>query len=280
MTTMTQAPSSHYVRLVSRNAGFIPVDLQESIRNARVLIAGCGLGGVIAEVAVRTGFSNLGLIDGDCVEDHNLNRQMFSVRDIGQFKAASLAAKLAEINPNAHLRAFNVMLDTENVRDLVAAYDLIIDTVDFRDPVAIRALHAEARAQHKCVIAPFAVGWGGAALIFQPDGPSLEDLMGTAGSACSPAAHTEAFARMMRQYASALPDYAMKVLSRVLDSKDICPFSQIGSGNFAVASLTVMLAVRLLAGEALPQAPDMLLLDPMGSPVVCAHPPAGMEALK
>jgi molybdopterin/thiamine biosynthesis adenylyltransferase len=269
MTFANAQDSTSYAELVSRNTGFISDKLQESIRKTRVLVAGCGLGGVIAEVAVRTGFANLGVVDGDRVERHNLNRQMFAVHDIGCLKAASLAKRLRDVNPDAEIRDFNVMIDSENAKDLVAQFDLVIDTVDFRDPTAIRALHAEARAQGKTVIAPLAVGWGGAALVFSPESPSLEQLMGFDDCAADPAGHTEAFAKLMRLYASMLPDYALRVISRVLESKEICPFSQIGPGNFAVASLTVLLAVRLLAGEKVPRAPEMMLIDPMGCPVVC-----------
>ena len=82
------------------------------------------------------------LVDGDVVEGHNLNRQMFGVPDIGQFKARSLARRLRRINPDAGIRAYNIMIDADNAPSLVSEYDLVIDTVDFRDPAAIRALHA------------------------------------------------------------------------------------------------------------------------------------------
>jgi molybdopterin-synthase adenylyltransferase len=200
MRATLEAPTQAYAGLVSRNSGFIPADVQESIRKTRVLIAGCGLGGVIAEVAVRTGFTQVGVVDGDVVEGHNLNRQMFGVSDIGQFKARSLARRLRRINPDAGIRACNVMIDADNAAGLVSAYDLVIDTVDFRDPAAIRALHAAARRQNKTVLAPLAVGWGGAALIFRPDGPSLVDLMGPQANSNDPAAYVAGFATLSCGY--------------------------------------------------------------------------------
>jgi molybdopterin-synthase adenylyltransferase len=272
-STIDQA-SPAYTALVSRNAGFIAADVQEKVRSTRVLIAGCGLGGVIAEVAVRTGFANVGVIDGDDIEGHNLNRQNFTAADVGQFKANALARRLSAINPEAEIRGYNVMIDASNVHSFVSQYDLVIDTVDFRDPVAIRALHAEARAQKKTIIAPLAVGWGGAALVFPPDGPSLAELLGSQPANNQPAQYVDTFATMMRRYANVFPEYALRVLQRILQSKEICPFSQIGAGNFAAASLTVSLAVRLLAGEQVPCAPKMLLVDPMSNPVICEPLPA------
>ena len=269
MKNASSSGPAGYAGLVSRNAGFIPPDLQERIRGTRLLVAGCGLGGVIAELAVRTGFSRLGIVDGDRVERHNLNRQAFSAEDVGRFKVDALADRLRAINPEAEVRDFAVMVDGDNAGEFVASHDLVVDAVDFRDPAAIRALHGAARAQGKSVVASLAVGWGGGALVFRPGGPTLGDLLGPDGAADAPATYVEAFARMMRRYADLLPEYAERVLSRVLDSKEICPLSQIGPGTFAAASLAVTLLARLLSEERVPEAPDLLMVDPWGFPTVC-----------
>jgi molybdopterin-synthase adenylyltransferase len=269
VNTASSSGPAGYAGLVSRNAGFIPPDLQDRIRGTRLLVAGCGLGGVIAELAVRTGFSRLGLVDGDRVERHNLNRQAFTAGDVGRFKAEALADRLRAINPEAELRDAAIMVDAGNAGDLVASVDLVVDSVDFRDPAAIRALHAAARDQGKWVVASISVGWGGGALVFRPGGPTLQELLGPDGTADAPAVYVQAFAVMMRRYAGLLPEYAERVLGRVLDSKEICPVSQIGPGTFAAASLAVTLLVQILARERIPEAPDLLLVDPLGFPIVC-----------
>ena len=266
----TGRPALSYAELTSRNSGFISADLQHSIRSTRLLIAGCGLGGVIAEVAVRTGFTQLCLVDGDRVESHNLNRQIFHAQDIGQFKVDGLASRLRAINPEVSVKAVPLMLDGHNAADLVATADLVVDSIDFRDPAAIGELHQHARRQGKPVLAPLAVGWGGAAFVFRPDGVSLADLLDLAGpEPVDVPTYVEAFARLMNRYAAAFPGYALRVLQRVLEEKEICPFSQLGPGTYAAASLSVLLAVRMLAKESVPSAPEMILVDPLGHPVTC-----------
>ncbi len=48
----------------------------EKLKKAKVLVAGLGgVGGICAEALVRSGVGNVGVIDGDKVEESNLNRQ-------------------------------------------------------------------------------------------------------------------------------------------------------------------------------------------------------------
>ena len=107
--TLLEAPAVaeaavDYARLTARNHGFVSADLQARMRQTRLLIAGCGLGSVIAEVAVRSGFTEFLLVDGERIESHNLNRQMYRARDVQQRKVDALAHRLREINPAIHVR--------------------------------------------------------------------------------------------------------------------------------------------------------------------------------
>ncbi len=63
-----------YEQFVARNSGYVPAELQAKIRSTRVLVAGCGLGSVTAEIAARTGFERFTLVDADDIAVHNLNR--------------------------------------------------------------------------------------------------------------------------------------------------------------------------------------------------------------
>ena len=86
-----------------RNYLYINSGNQEKIKNYRVLIGGCGLGSVIAECALRLGFENICIIDGDKVELSNLNRQNYTYNDIGKFKVDALKARLLQINSHAKI---------------------------------------------------------------------------------------------------------------------------------------------------------------------------------
>jgi molybdopterin/thiamine biosynthesis adenylyltransferase len=68
-----------------RNYKTISVEDQNELNNSTVAIVGCGgLGGTMAEEFTRLGVGSLILVDGDIVEESNLNRQLFSTeKNIG-----------------------------------------------------------------------------------------------------------------------------------------------------------------------------------------------------
>jgi adenylyltransferase/sulfurtransferase len=69
---------------------------QHALANASVLLIGAGgLGGEIGEALVRKGVGKLSLVDFDLVELTNLNRQLFTERDLGKPKAHRLAKNLS-----------------------------------------------------------------------------------------------------------------------------------------------------------------------------------------
>ncbi len=61
----------------SRNRLYINEEEQEQIRKIPILFAGCGIGSNIAECALRFGFENITIVDGDVIENSNLNRQNY-----------------------------------------------------------------------------------------------------------------------------------------------------------------------------------------------------------
>ena len=65
----------------------------ETIGTKAILIVGVGgVGGACFEALVRSGFKNITVIDGDCFDKSNLNRQLLSnAKNIGNFKASEAA---------------------------------------------------------------------------------------------------------------------------------------------------------------------------------------------
>jgi len=59
----------------SRNRIYVTLEEQEKIKRYRILLGGAGIGSIIAECALRFGFENITIVDGDRVELSNLNRQ-------------------------------------------------------------------------------------------------------------------------------------------------------------------------------------------------------------
>ena len=81
-------------------------DIQQKLDHATVGIAGLGgLGSNIAVHLARLGVGRLVLVDFDTVEISNLNRQHYTMKDIGIPKTLALLEQLEAINP--YLPQFN-----------------------------------------------------------------------------------------------------------------------------------------------------------------------------
>lgn len=100
----------------------------------------CGAGGVgswAAEALVRSAAGRVVIIDFDCVQPSNLNRQLEALTGtIGQPKAGCLAERLRAINPDCAVEARELHLTPEIITALLDTehYDGIIDAIDERAP--------------------------------------------------------------------------------------------------------------------------------------------------
>lgn len=105
---------------------------QERLKNATIFVAGAGgLGSPISIYLAVAGVGKIVLVDKDCVERTNLNRQILHHdRDIDRKKTASAQEKLQEINPDIAVEVIDTAIDGANVRALVGDADGIIDAMD------------------------------------------------------------------------------------------------------------------------------------------------------
>ena len=93
-----------------RNRIYVDAEEQEQVRGFRVFLGGAGIGSIIAECALRFGFETLTIVDGDKVEELNLNRQNYRMCDIGKPKVEALKERLLSINPSANITAVNIFI--------------------------------------------------------------------------------------------------------------------------------------------------------------------------
>lgn len=159
----------------NRNRIYISDEEQEKIRSVRILLGGAGIGSVIAECALRIGFEDIVIVDGDKVELSNLNRQNYVKSDIGKPKAECLAKRLLKINPKAKIKYYNVFIDNDNVLELLEGVTIAINALDFKSniPFAFDELCSE----HKIpVLHPYNFGWGAFLTIVKPGGYKLSEL--------------------------------------------------------------------------------------------------------
>ena len=105
----------------------------KKIEDTKILLVGIGgVGGFTLEALVRSGFINITIIDGDTIEESNLNRQIITNQDnIGKDKTDEALNRYLLINPNLNLKAINIFLTKENFYEWINEdYDYIIDACD------------------------------------------------------------------------------------------------------------------------------------------------------
>lgn len=105
---------------------------QAKLGKATVAIAGAGgLGGIVAVYLAVAGVGTLKLIDHDCVELSNLNRQiLYTEEDIGKRKADIACERIASLNKDIAIESVSETITSENVLRLVGNCDLIVDAMD------------------------------------------------------------------------------------------------------------------------------------------------------
>ncbi len=105
----------------------------DRLRRARVAVFGIGgVGGYVCEALARSGVGALDLTDHDTVSLTNLNRQIIATRDvIGAYKTKVMAARIAQINPEAKVRTQERFFLPECACEFpFASYDYVVDAVD------------------------------------------------------------------------------------------------------------------------------------------------------
>lgn len=110
----------------------------EKLRNARVLVIGLGgVGSFAAEFLARSGVGSMTIVDGDVVDETNINRQLPALHStIGQSKVELMAQRLLDINPHLLLTKRNEFLNPENMVEILDSqpFDYVLDCIDSVTP--------------------------------------------------------------------------------------------------------------------------------------------------
>lgn len=116
-----------------RTVRLIGEEAAERLKRARVAVFGVGgVGSFTAEALVRAGVGTLLFVDGDCVEETNLNRQLIATREtLGMPKAEAARARALSINPNTNVVALNLFYDEATADQIdLSQYDFVADCID------------------------------------------------------------------------------------------------------------------------------------------------------
>ena len=94
---------------------------QEKLSDARVLVIGAGaLGCPVLTYLATAGIGTLGIVDNDTVELSNLHRQpLYATDDCGKPKVQAAKDRLAAMNPEITVNAYQTYISHENVMELI-----------------------------------------------------------------------------------------------------------------------------------------------------------------
>ena len=105
-----------------------------TLSRSRVLVVGVGgVGAYAVEMLARAGVGKLDIVDGDNVGVTNVNRQLPALHStVGQPKVEVMCRRIADINPEAEVKAINCFITEDSVRMLLDGgnYDFVVDAID------------------------------------------------------------------------------------------------------------------------------------------------------
>jgi molybdopterin/thiamine biosynthesis adenylyltransferase len=116
----------------SRNMLALSKDENESLREKRVCVIGCGgLGGYIIEMLGRLGVGTIVAVDGDVFEESNLNRQLLSdMTNLGKSKAFEAQNRMKKINPDIKIIPISENFTEDNYKSILSGCHVAIDALD------------------------------------------------------------------------------------------------------------------------------------------------------
>lgn len=166
-----------------RNSRTLTAEDQAALLDATVAVVGLGgLGGTAVEILARLGVGTLAIIDGDTVEESNLNRQMVATRAlIGTAKAEAAARRVEAINPAVSVCPHPQFLTAENAPALLSGAALAVDCLDTISSRLI--LEKAARSLGIPLVSGAVAGFSGQVTVVYPEDPGLAALYGDADKA-------------------------------------------------------------------------------------------------
>jgi tRNA threonylcarbamoyladenosine dehydratase len=90
------------------------------------------VGGIAAEALARSGIGRLVLVDGDTVEETNINRQVVAFHStIGRNKAEVMSEQIRDIDPDMVVEAHPVFFTNDEFE--LEGLDYVVDAIDSTD---------------------------------------------------------------------------------------------------------------------------------------------------
>ncbi len=103
------------------------------LRKSAVAVFGIGgVGSYAAEALARAGIGRLLLVDSDCVQESNINRQLIALHStVGRNKAEVMRERILDINPAAEVAALPLFYGAATADQVsFCGLDYIVDAID------------------------------------------------------------------------------------------------------------------------------------------------------
>jgi len=136
--------------IYNRTSLLVGEDVMDVLGSRKVIVFGVGgVGSWCAEGLLRSGVTQLTLVDSDSVSMSNVNRQsMATPSTVGRVKVEALRERLLQINPEARIEALQEVYSEEtHARFHLEEYDYIVDAIDtLKDKASLILRASETRA--------------------------------------------------------------------------------------------------------------------------------------
>lgn len=119
--------------MFQRLTSLIEEETLEKVKNTRILLVGVGgVGGYALEALVRSGFFHITIVDGDTIDESNLNRQILALNsNLGNIKVGEAKKRALTINKNLDIKVISEFITKDNFNEYISNnYDYIIDACD------------------------------------------------------------------------------------------------------------------------------------------------------
>jgi molybdopterin/thiamine biosynthesis adenylyltransferase len=239
-----------YFEAFNRNLGFLSIEEQTSLKNARVAIAGLGgTGGAQVHALSRMGIGGFHLADPDNFELANFNRQIgATVPNLGRLKTEVAREMVLTINPEAEVAVFEQGITVENIDTFLKDVNVVVDSLDFYCFDERFMLYGKAREKGIWVLTAPPLGFGFTLLMFDPEGMSFEDYFGFHSGM------TERD-RVVALVAGIAPKpFMLRYLDRKQPDTAKRRLPSVGAAPFMIAGIIATEVTRLLTGKGRPMA--------------------------
>ena len=108
-------------------------DRINDIKVKKILVIGLGgVGSYAVEALIRSGISDITIVDNDTISLTNLNRQLMTYHNnIGKYKTDEIEKRILDINPKCKIKKVTKFITLDNINELFNDnYDYIVDACD------------------------------------------------------------------------------------------------------------------------------------------------------